>query len=173
MVYSAIAAAALCAACGGEDSGGGSAGSGGSAGAGAGGATGQPGPGEYQADYDTSGDFFTRMSQPADSGSVHGKVRIWYSNNVMDLPTSGPFVVPEGTVAIKDEFDASNAVIVKVVMVKKPAGYDPANQDWYYEARNPDHSIASDPVPGKASLCIGCHQNAKATDYLQGFALAN
>ncbi len=138
------------------------------------GTAGMPGPGAYEADYKTSSGFFTRTSVPFDSGSVHGTVRIWYSTNVMDLPTSGPFVAPVGTVAIKEEYDGMGAVLVKVVMIKKPAGYDPANHDWYYEARNPDDSLATDPTPGPAPLCISCHQNAAdTTDYLQGFAVSS
>lgn len=64
-------------------------------------------------------------------------------------------------------------MIVKVVMIKKSPGYDSANHDWYYEARNPGDTQASDPVPGKPSLCINCHQGAPDTDYLQGFGISN
>lgn len=134
---------------------------------------GTPGPGQFQGDYETSPAFFTRMSAPMDSGSVHGSVRIWYSANVADLPPAGPFVVPEGTVAIKNEYDSMGVVFVKVVMVKKSAGYDPDHSDWYYEARNPDDSLASNPTPGTPSLCIDCHTASADTDYLQGFALMN
>ncbi len=135
--------------------------------------TGSPGPGAFTGDYQTSATYFTRTTQPLDSGSVHGKVRIWYSANVKNLPTSGPFVVPVGTVAVKEEYDSAGRMFVKVVMIKKSPGYDPSNHDWYYEARKPDDTVADDPTPGKASLCIGCHRDAAATDYLQGFALAN
>ncbi len=139
----------------------------------AGGPTGPAGPGEYRTDYQTSSDFFTRMSHPADSGSVHGTVRIWYSSNVMDFPLSGPFEAPVGTVAIKEEYGGSGNVIIKVVMIKREAGYDPANNDWYYEARNTDDTVASDPTPGTPSLCIGCHQASPDTDYLRGFGISN
>ncbi|MEZ4444838.1 MAG: hypothetical protein R3B72_37530 [Polyangiaceae bacterium] len=182
-----VGVAALCAACGddakgtsGSGAGGGPSGSGGATSAGgatgsggSGGALGTPGPGSYQPDYATSSDYFTRMSQPADSGSVHGTVRIWYSANIMDLPTDGPFTVPEGTVAVKEEYNASNQVFIKVVMIKQAAGYDPANNDWYYEARNPDDTIANDPVPGKPNLCISCHSDGAITDYLLGFDIAS
>ncbi len=134
---------------------------------------GAAGPGEYLADYATSDLFFTRMNAPAGSGSVHGTVRIWYSSNVEGLAAEEPFVVPEGTVAIKDEYDGSGTVFVKVVMIKKAAGYDPDNGDWYYEARNPDDSVASNPTPGTPSLCIECHRQGASTDYLLGFSIAN
>lgn len=135
--------------------------------------TGPRGPGEFLPEYQTSSSFFTRTSQPAASGSVHGKVRIWYSSNIKDVPVSGPIAVPEGTVAVKEEYDGSNHVFVKVVMIKRPAGYDPANHDWYYEARNPDNTIATNPTPGKPSLCINCHRDGSTTDFLRGFAIAN
>jgi hypothetical protein len=165
MTAATITAAAVTSACGSGNEGGSRDGTTG--------ADAEPGPGAYQTDYEASEAFFTRMSEPANSGSVHGSVRIWYSANVMDLPPMGPFVAPEGTVAIKNEYDASNDVFVKVVMIKKPAGYDPSNNDWYYEARNADDTLANDPVPGKPSLCIDCHRAAEDTDYLQGFSLSN
>jgi len=135
-------------------------------------ATGDPGPGEYQEGYQTSSEFFTRMSQPA-LGPTHRMMRIWYSTNVEELPPGGPFTVPEGTVAIKAEFDASGENFLTVVMVKREAGYDAANGNWYYEGRLPDGSLASDPTPGPAPLCVGCHDDSPDTDYLRGFDIEN
>lgn len=63
--------------------------------------SGELGPAEYRADFESSSEFFTRMSKPADSGSVHGTVRIWYSANVADIDPASSFEVPEGTVAIR------------------------------------------------------------------------
>ncbi len=166
-----LCTAALCSACGGSDNG--PAANGEDAATTTGSSGESDAPGAYQDDYETSGAFFTRMSEPADSGSVHGTVRIWYSKSVMDMPLDGPFMAPEGTVAIKDEFDSSGAVFVKVVMVKREAGYDSEHHDWYYEARNADGTLASDPVPGTPSLCVDCHQDAEDTDYLQGFSISN
>ncbi|MEO7035743.1 MAG: hypothetical protein ABI548_17560, partial [Polyangiaceae bacterium] len=173
IAFALCVAPLVCTACG-ADAGasiGNSGAGGGSAGASTGGQSGSGGAvgvGEFRSDYKTSASFFTRMSTPADSGSVHGVVRIWYSSNVAALATSGPFVVPEGTVAIKDEYDSSGAVLVKVVMIKKASGYDATHHDWYYEARGPDDSLAANPVPGTPSLCVSCHSGAPDTDYLQG-----
>jgi hypothetical protein len=132
----------------------------------------EAGPGAFALDYETSSDFFTRIGQPLPS-RIHANQRTWYSSNVESYAQDGPFTAPPGTVAIKAEYDADGNNFITVVMVKQQAGYDPENGDWCYEAREPDGTVAADPVPGPASLCIGCHQGAASTDYLLGFALSN
>ncbi len=132
------------------------------------------GPGAFESDYATSSAFFTRMSHPADSGSIHGTVRIWYSTNIMSFSTSGPFAAPVGTVAIKEEYDSTGMTLTgKTVMIKQAPGYDTANHDWYYEVRNPDDTLSSSFSPGMIGACSDCHQGAPTTDYLQGFGISN
>src|SRR5690606_39668321 len=109
---------------------------------------------------------------PMESG-VHAQQRTWYSVNVADLPEDGPFSVPEGTTAIKAEYDDEGEFFLSVVMIKREAGYDPNGNDWYYEARNPDGSLASSPAPGRVTLCSGCHSRGASTDFLLAFDLEN
>jgi len=135
-------------------------------------ATGDPGPGAFDPDYQTSDAFFTRLATPLAS-RIHAQQRTWFSVNIADLPPEGPFTVPEGTVAIKAEYDADGTNFVTVVMVKREAGYDPDGNDWYYEAREPDGTLASSPTPGPASLCKSCHADGADTDFLLGFNLEN
>lgn len=134
--------------------------------------TGDPGPGAFDPDYETSDAFFTRMSTSVPS-QIHAQQRTWYSSNISDLPRTGPFTVPEGTVAIKAEYDQAGDNFITVVMIKREAGYDPDGNDWYYEGREPDGSLASSPTPGPAGLCKGCHSGGADTDFLLGFDLEN
>ncbi len=49
-------------------------------------------------------------------------------------------------------------------MVKRPAGYDPANGDWeYFDFEDP-----SDVESGPIGSCVQCHSAAKSTDYVFG-----
>lgn len=130
------------------------------------------GPGEYTPDFKTSSAFLTRMTAAKQGSSPHGKVQIWYSSNLRDRLGNAPFSAPEGSVAIK-EFDmqADGTIDGFAVMVKKPAGYDAANNDWYYEMRDAQGAVMADPPAGKTEMCITCHAAAKATDFLAGTTL--
>lgn len=131
-----------------------------------------PGPGDFKADYKTSSSFFTNMKAPVKGTSPHGTAQIWYSSNVKDLVSKASFTVPEGTTVIK-EFDmkSDGTQTGIAVMIKKPAGYDSANGDWYYDMRDMKGNVMADPPAGKIAMCIQCHAGSKATDYLAGTKL--
>lgn len=131
-----------------------------------------PGPGEFKADFKTSSLFFTNMKAPVKGTSPHGTQQTWYSSNVKGVFGQSAFTVPEGTVAIK-EFDmmSDGNADGYAVMVKKAAGYDAANHDWYYEMRMLDGTVMSDPPAGKTQMCIECHQGAAKTDFLAATAV--
>jgi hypothetical protein len=126
-----------------------------------------PGPGEFAADFKTNPEFFTNMSGPVRGTSPHGTQQTWYSSNIELLIEESAFTVPEGTVAIK-EFDmmSTGSPDGYAVMVKKPSGYDSANNDWHYEMRMLDGTLMADPPAGKIQVCIDCHSAAAQTDYL-------
>lgn len=126
-----------------------------------------PGPGEFKADFKSNSSFFTNMKAAAKGSSPHGTQQTWYSSNVQGLLSGASFTVPEGTVAIK-EFDmmSDGTMDGYAVMVKKAAGYDTANNDWYYEMRMLDGTVMADPPAGKTMMCIECHVASKATDFL-------
>jgi Cytochrome P460 len=135
-------------------------------------AAGEKGPGEFKADYKTSGEFFTLMDGMVMGKSPHGKVQIWYSNDLKDLLPKGKFTAPVGAVSIKPyENDKGKGI---AVMVKKEPGYDAANGDWYYEMRMADGKpMMKGPMPmaGKMAMCIGCHAAASGSDYLAGIGM--
>ncbi|MCA9590923.1 MAG: hypothetical protein KC657_36750 [Myxococcales bacterium] len=89
-----------------------------------------------------------------------------------DLVAKGSFTAPEGTVSIKElDMTGDGTKTGIAVMIKKPAGYDAANGDWYYDIRDTAGNVMSDPPPGKTAMCIQCHVGGKSTDYLLGTKL--
>lgn len=124
------------------------------------------GPGGFAPDFKTSDSFFTLMGGMVPGDSPHGSVQIWYSSNLRDMIESPSFVAPEGSVSIK-EFSNDNGTGY-AVMVKREAGFDSDNGDWYYEMRDADGTVRDMPPPGAIETCINCHIAAAATDYLAG-----
>jgi hypothetical protein len=125
------------------------------------------GPGAYDPDFRTSAGFFTNMTARVLGTSPHGTQQTWYSSNIEALIASDAFTVPVGTVAIKEfDMDSDGTPDGIAVMIKKPAGYDAANQDWYYEMRTLDGTVKADPPAGATEMCISCHVHDAATDYL-------
>jgi len=127
------------------------------------------GPGQFKADFRTSGEFFSLMSGMKQGTSPHGKVQVWYSKDLKDLVGLASFKAPVGAVSIKP-FEAGSATGL-AVMVKKERGYDPENGDWLYEMRSADGAVLSRGgklMSGKISMCIGCHTAAADKDYLVG-----
>lgn len=132
------------------------------------------GPGSFKTDFGQVGSqFFTETTEFLDGKGPHGKVRIWYSNNIKSVIESSKFKVPEGTVAVKEfDNDDNHGVDGVAVMVKKAAGYDTAGNDWYYELRDKWGAQLKSPMPGKIAECRSCHAAANATDFLAGTKLA-
>jgi hypothetical protein len=124
---------------------------------------GEPGPGAFVEDFDTSAEFFTLMAGPADAGSVHGLMQIWYSENLRPLVTSGEgFVAPEGSVAIKRQgadMDLYN------IMIKPPAGDAPEAGDWWFEQRDASFAVTRS---GSVDFCVDCHAGYPERDLLAG-----
>lgn len=114
---------------------------------------------------------YVRVRWPscARKDSPHGMQQVWYSANIRELVELPSFAAPEGTVAIKRfDMEGDGTDDGLAVMIKKPAGYDPANNDWYYDMRMLDGSIMPEPPAGKIQMCIDCHKGSTATDYLSG-----
>jgi hypothetical protein len=129
-------------------------------------------PGAFLTDFEESDKFFTIMDSFVAGNSPHGRSLIYYSTNIRELIDKEQFTVPEGTVSIKAfDNEGDDAIEGYAIMIKKESGYDPENNDWYYEMRNPDGTLMESPEPGANPMCIGCHAVAKSTDYLAGTEL--
>ncbi len=90
-------------------------------------------------------------------------------------------------VIIKDNFGGEGATLETVsaspeeflasvtVMVQREAGYDPANNDWFWVKYGPDGAIDQNPAgmalagrvaKGTDTGCIACHAGAGGDDYI-------
>ncbi|SMF79945.1 hypothetical protein [Pseudobacteriovorax antillogorgiicola] len=129
---------------------------------------------DVPSDYKSSSQFFTLTEGlvPAAEKSPHGANQIWYSTAVQGFVGQAGFTAPVGTIAVK-EYDASGDGEVDgiAVMIKQAAGYDPDNNDWYYDYRDVDGTIKSQPSPGANQTCIGCHAVWPEQDYLPGLLI--
>jgi hypothetical protein len=75
--------------------------------------------------------------------------------------------LPVGSVVIKEKHEekySKGPPNEYAAMIKREAGYDPANGDWeyLYETRKPNPGVTR----GRLTDCIECHRRAAATDYL-------
>lgn len=55
------------------------------------------------------------------------------------------------------------------VMVKREAGYDPANQDWFWAMYGADGMVGQMEgmnMAGQVAMCSGCHATAPGGDYI-------
>lgn len=129
------------------------------------------GPGAFDPNYATSDNFFTLMTSPVLGTSPHAESQIWYSMNILRLIDLDSFTVPIGTTTIKEfDNDGTPGLDGRVVMVKQMPGYDPANNDWYYELRDPSNNVLNS---GAIGTCINCHVGWSDTDYLAGTEIRN
>jgi hypothetical protein len=130
------------------------------------------GPGAFASDFKSSQSFFSLMSRPVDNSGmdaatfVHKLQRTWYSANVRQA--LGGNDLPAGTVAIKETYDANNAVSGVFVMVKK------AKDTWNYEVRSKDGAeMPGAPKGDNIAMCHGCHTKFASNDYLGGTSTRN
>ena len=72
------------------------------------------------------------------------------------------FPFPVGSVVVKEKIGALQSVIGVGGMIKREAGYDPANGDWEYFYSDTKDQF----VTGKLRNCSECHARAKQTDYV-------
>lgn len=128
--------------------------------------------GGFKADFASSADFFTLMDGPESGDTPHSTVQIWYSADLRSRIEQESFTAPIGATSIKEvDMNDDGTLDGYAVMVKREAGYDTANKDWYYEMRMPDGTVMTEPAAGKNPMCIGCHAAASDTDYLAGTKL--
>lgn len=73
---------------------------------------------------------------------------------------------PMGSVIVKEKLPAkdSSSPELLTVMIKREAGYNPANGDWEYMALDGNGKEVR--ARGRLEKCQGCHQMAKHGDYV-------
>lgn len=82
-----------------------------------------------------------------------------------DNPTlaawDGSGAAPEGSISLKEEYDADGALVSYTAM-EKIAGYDAAHADWFWAKYEADGAVRAS---GQVAMCWGCHVDAPQ-DYL-------
>ncbi len=96
-----------------------------------------------------------------------------YSKVSPDAGDSG-VVLPVGSTVVRAVVDANDDVIKLTVMLKGPAGYNPALGDWWFAETDPWGTPLSDDagtLVGRLSGCYGCHVPRGGDDFLFGVPL--
>lgn len=103
--------------------------------------------------------------------STHGlanTMNVWVSGNAVDgymgLPAATTF--EEGSLFVKEQFNADGSLNSLAAMFKGPADYAPDAGDWWFGLVNPDGSLGPNGQPG---TCVDCHAMAEI-DFAYGLA---
>ncbi|MEK7432595.1 MAG: cytochrome P460 family protein [Cyanobacteriota bacterium] len=99
-----------------------------------------------------------------------GKYVFTHINSLgIDSYRNKKFPYADGTIAVKEAHGSSdpNSAIDTLFVMKKMAGFDKDNGDWYYAMTDGKGNTKDS---GKIQMCITCHKTtAKDKDYIVGF----
>lgn len=124
---------------------------------------GAPDPAAIFAAYKT--DAFVKVNTgPIKSGPHQGDVDLYVDKANADKFKSVGAAAPDGMTVVKVSVQEPQ----RMYLMKKVAGYDPSNNDWYYANTSSDGKLG---MTGKPQMCISCHAGYKSTDYLGSPAL--
>lgn len=85
--------------------------------------------------------------------------------------TGSGVVLPEGSILVREVFDAAGAPQRLTIMAKGPAGYNPQLGDWYFAVTDLHGvPVTEDGIArsGRLADCYGCHLPRASDDYLFG-----
>lgn len=100
----------------------------------------------------------------------HGSLLTTYVNPVaFDAINRKTGTLPPGSIIVKESYMPDKSPAAMTVMLKSP-GFDPANNDWYWQMQMPDGTVSAQ---GRLQDCIGCHRQASANDLLFSGSLAS
>lgn len=98
------------------------------------------------------------------SAAPHGAtVSIWMNELAFDSVRGGVARMPAGSMVIKENFNPQRELAALTVMYKAPAGYDAANNDWFYLMQSPAGVAMAE---GRVEGCISCHVKERGNDFL-------
>ncbi len=103
-----------------------------------------------------TGEFYSG-SQP------HGMLLTTYVNQVaFDAIRQRKGTMPDGAMIVKENYMQDRTLAALTVMYKS-AGFDPANNDWFWQQQLADGSV---PASGRVAGCASCHRQVTGNDYL-------
>lgn len=95
--------------------------------------------------------------------SPHGALQNVYANDIaMKAFAAGTLPMPDGSIIVKDNFNAEKQRVGLTIMYKK-AGFNPEGHDYFWLRLDADKKPV---MEGKLASCAGCHAQASATDLL-------
>ncbi len=101
--------------------------------------------------------------------SPHGATLKMYLNR---KAAGRPAELPNGSVIVKENYDATGQKLMAVTVMYKTPNYNPAAADWYWVKFLADGKVAQKATPmgnirlaGKPKGCIECHEGAEGGDY--------
>lgn len=115
------------------------------------------------------------MDDQAEVSETHAdaaEVQVWVSPEAAETfasidpdDPSQAVAFPEGSVLVKEHYDAEGNMFGLNVMYKAPFGYAPEDGDWYWM------QVRGDAVThaGRVSFCVDCHAAAINSDFVVGF----
>lgn len=107
-------------------------------------------------------------------GSPHGNFKLKFNQIAQDaldgngeLPVGGTF--PEGSVLVKEAYDANGDLTLYIVM-KKDSDNENAALGWLWAEYDPSGNTVIS-VADKGSACTGCHSVGANRDFVKTFDL--
>jgi hypothetical protein len=95
--------------------------------------------------------------------SPHGAWVKYYVNSIaMKAARSGVELMPAGAIMVKENYDKDKKTLVAITSMYKVQGYNPSGGDWFWAMYAADGKPLGE---GKIASCMGCHANAKNTDW--------
>ncbi|WP_456447907.1 cytochrome P460 family protein [Deinococcota bacterium DY0809b] len=98
-----------------------------------------------------------------EGGPPHGAFQQVFVNDLaFEALSQKRFPLPEGAVIVKENYDAEGRLYNLAVM-RKVKGYNPEGGDWFWGYFTPEGGVLFE---GKPALCVGCHAQKKASDWV-------
>ena len=100
---------------------------------------------------------------PHQGGPPHGAIQqIFVNDAAFAALAKKRFPLPDGAVIVKENYDA-NGRLYNLAVMRKVKGYNPEGGDWFWGYFTPEGGVLFE---GKPALCIGCHAQKKASDWI-------
>ncbi len=115
----------------------------------------------------TSWPLWPGKGERYEGGAPHGALLTTYLNDLAhDALTSGAASMPDGAIIVKENYSPGGELMA-VTTMHKVAGYNPEAADWHWVKFLPDGSVDNGGMAqGKVPMCIGCHAQQAANDYV-------
>jgi hypothetical protein len=104
------------------------------------------------------GDASSPEIEPDTSGGIHGVYNRTFINDIANLDEAG---LPNGSILVEEALgDADAATLLSITIMRKEAGIDAMNQDWFYAELGPDGKVQLAGTLGANNVrcsLSGCH----------------